>query len=548
MECPRDLREFLQRLEERGKLYRFSDPINKDTELYPVFRVQQRGLPDHERKALVFDNVFDAKGNHYQMPVFPGAYAASEEILMIGFGCETYQEGLERWHRAREHPIDPVIVDRGPVHENVMVGDDLKRVGLDIFPAPVEEPGFSGMLRLGLPIITKDPVTGVRNVGTYNAFLKARDRLQAAIGPGAHAMAYHWKTARQRGEPLPVAIVIGPDLPTMGASSASLPYGVDELAVAGGFFGAPIELVPCKTIPLEVPARAEAVVEGLMSTDTVEPRLPFGEFPGYIQSDLTVRPVLDVTAITYRNDAIFTPVLVGMPPSDTSMVWGFVHAGDQLHHLKYECRLPVAEVYYPQLGGGSTFCVVRMAESATPEDGQAVVAELERRRGAGKYTVVVDHDIDLRDADALIWALSFRTARKRDFTFIPTGNGGLDPSGSPAGSGRGRMSAQGTESDFTRVVINATRKWAYPPVALPRKPYMDRALQIWQSRADLPTPRMRSPWYGYELGYWTEELQRFADLITAGDYLKLGDEMAELQQPLTEEMVGRNVDRSGGGS
>ncbi|MPZ14630.1 MAG: hypothetical protein GEU73_09455 [Chloroflexi bacterium] len=546
MDCPRDLREYLERLDERGLVYRFSDPINKDTELYPVFRVQQRGLPDHERKALLFDNVHGAKGNRYDMAVFPGAYAASEAMLAIGLGCETYQDGVERWHQARAHPIDPVIVDDGPVHENVMVGDDLRRVGLDVFPVPVEEPGFSAVNRLGLPIITKDPVTGIRNTGTYNAFLRARDRLQAAIGPGAHAMAYHWKTARERREPLPVAILIGPDVPTMATSSASLPYGVDELAVAGGFFGSPLELVRCKTIPLEVPAYAEAVVEGLMSTDTVEPRLPFGEYPGYIQSDLTVRPVLHVTAITYRNDAIFTPILVGMPPSDTSMVWGFAHAGDRLHHLKYERGFPVAEVYYPQQGGGSTFCVIRMTESASPDDAQAVVEELEKRRGADKYTIVVDHDIDVRDADALIWALSFRTARKRDFTFIPMPNGGLDPSGSPAGTGRGRMSALGTEPDFTRVVINATRKWAYPPVALPRKPYMERALQIWESHGDLPRPQMRSPWYGVELGHWSKDLQRYADMITAGEYLKLGDEMAELQEPIKEEMVGRNIDRSAG--
>jgi UbiD family decarboxylase len=226
MECPRDLREFLKRLEEKGKLYRFSDPINKDTELYPFFRVQERGLPDHERKALLFDNVFGAKGNHYDgWSVFPGAYASSEEIMMIGLGCESYQEGLERWHQAREHPIDPVIVDRGPVQENVMVGDDLKRVGLDIIPVPVEEPGFSGMLRLGLPFTTKDPETGARNTGAYNAFFKARDRMQAAPSPGSQSVAHHWRKARERGEPLPVAIVIGPDVPTMGAASASLPGG-----------------------------------------------------------------------------------------------------------------------------------------------------------------------------------------------------------------------------------------------------------------------------------------------------------------------------------
>lgn len=541
----RDLRGFIQRLEERGKLYRFAEPINKETELYPLFRVQQRGLPDAERYALLFENVVGAKGNHYDMACLVGAYAASDAILLIGLGCETYQEALERWHEATVHPIDPVLVDSGPVQEQVLVGDDLGNRGLDIFPVPVEEPGFSGMLRTGLPMITRDPVTGVRNVGTYNAFLKARDRMQAAIGPGAHAMAYHWKAARERKEGLPLAIVIGCDIPTMAAGSASIPYGVDELAVAGGFIGAPIELVRCRTIPLEVPAYAEAVIEGVMSTEIVEPRLPFGEFPGYIHSDLTVRPVFNVTAITHRTGAIFTPVLVGMPPSDTSVVFGFAHAAQMYHRLKYEGGFPVEEVYYPDAGGGSTFCVIRVGESATPDQVQGIVRELEQRSGgAGKYTVLVDYDIDLRDPWCLLWALSFRTARRRDFTFAATHGGGLDPSGSTAGSGHGRLSAEGEEPDFTRVIINATRKWPYPPVALPKKPYMDRALEIWSRHQDLPRPRMRQPWYGYTLGHWNDELQGYADMIVRGDYIKLGEEMEELQQRLTDDMVGRNVDRT----
>ncbi len=541
----RDLRDFIRRLEERGKLYRFREPINKETELYPVFRVQQRGLPDRERKALLFENVVGAKGNRYDMPCLAGAYAASDAILTIGLGCESYQTALDRWHEAREHPLEPVMVDSGPVQDRVLLGSDLKDRGLDIFPVPVEEPGFSGMLRAGLPMITRDPVTGVRNVGTYNAFFKARDRMQAAIGPGAHAMAYHWRPARERKESLPIAIVIGCDVPTMAVSSASIPYGVDELAVAGAFAGAPLELVRCRTIPLEVPARAEAVIEGVMSTEIVEPRLPFGEFPGYIHSDLTVRPVFNVTAITHRADAIFTPVLVGMPPSDTSVVWGFAHAAEMHHRLKYECGFPVEEVYYPDYGGGSSVCLIRVSEDATPDDVAQIVGELQRRTGdARKYTVIVDDDIDVRDPECVWWAMSFRTARLRDFTFVPMHGGGLDPSGSPAGTGHGRLSAEGQEPDFTRVIINATRKWAYPPVALPKKPYMDRALEIWSRHDDLPRPSMRQPWFGYTLGFWTDELQSYADMIVQGDYLKLGAEMEELQQAVRDDMVGRNIDRS----
>jgi 4-hydroxy-3-polyprenylbenzoate decarboxylase len=329
----------------------------------------------------------------------------------------------------------------------------------------------------------------------------------------------------------------------MMAGSAGVPYGVDELAVAGAFLGAPIELVRCQTVPLEVPAYAEAVIEGVMSTELVEPRLPFGEWPGYLHSDLTVRPIFQVTAITHRTGAIFTAVPVGMPPCDNTVVWGFAHGAELFHHLKYERQLPVEEVYYPDAGGGGAFCAVRMAESATQEQVQDTVAELKDRPGNDptKYTVVTDHDIDIHDPDCLLWALSFRTARLRDFTFVPTRAGGLDPSGSPAGSGHGTLRAEGDEPDFTRIIINATRKWAYPPVALPTRPYMERALELWEKHADLPRPQMRQPWYGYTLGFWTDELQRFADMMVRGEYIELGREMEGRHQPVSDEMVARRT-------
>jgi len=536
-----DLRHLIRRFEERGQLYRFVEPVNKETELFPLFRVQQRGLPDADRKVLLFENVVGAKGERYDMPCLVGAYGASDEILLTGLECESYIEALERWHKARERPIDPVLVDRGPVQENVLVGDDLKNRGLDIFPAPVEEVGFSGMLRTGVPMITRDPVTGVRNVGTYNAFFKARDRMQAAIGPNHDAMVHHWQAARQRKEGVPIAIVIGCDVPTFMAGSAAVPYGVDELAVAGGFMGSPIELVRCRTIPLEVPAYAEAVIEGIMSTEVVEPRLPFGEWPGYVHSDLTVRPIFQVTAITHRTGAIFTAVPVGMPPCDNTAAWGFAHAAELFHRLKYEHELPVEEVYYPDAGGGGAFCVIRVAESATHDEVRDAIRLLEQRGGSDptKYTILVDHDIDVHDPDCLLWALSFRTARLRDFTFVPTRAGGLDPSGSPAGSGHGTLRAEGDEPDFTRVIINATRKWAYPPVALPTRPYMERALELWAQHTDLPKPHMRQPWYGYTLGYWSDELQRFADMMIRGEYLEVGREMEARHEQVRDEMARR---------
>ena len=534
----RDLRQLVQHLEARGKLYRFKEPVNKDTEIGALFRVQMRGLPDAKRKVLLFENVIGSAHSRYDMGVLSGIYGASAEILQIALGCNNYVELLDKWHHGLANPIAPTIIDNGPVHEEVHTGVELQHIGLDAFPVPVEEPGFSGILRTGLPMITRDPATGIRNVGTYNAFFRAKDRMVAAIGSVHDAMRHHWQAARRRNEGMPLAILIGCTPEVMLVGSADIPYGVDELAIAGGIAGAPLEMVRCKTIPLEVPAHCEAVIEGIVSTELAEPRLPFGEYPGYLNVDYNVRPVFKVTAITHRKGAWFTPVTVGFPPSDTNLVWGFTHAAQLYHILKYEKKLPVAEVQFPQLGGGSDFCLIRIDDGVSQETVQKIIAELEAS-GPAKYMVIVDHDIALDDAELIIWAMSFRTRPKEDLKIVTGGIGGLDPSAAVTGSGQGKMESAGSRDQYSRVIINATKKYPYPPLALPRKQFMDKALEIWGKHKDLPAPELHPPWHGYEMGYWTEEMQRFADMIVKGEYLEIGEEMAKRQKPITEDMVGR---------
>lgn len=540
MALDRDLRELVRLLDERGKLYRFRESVNKDTELYPLYRIQMRGVREKERKVFLFENVVGAKGARYDMSVLVGIYGTSEEVLLLELGWSSHKQAQETWHEALLSPVAPLLIDHGPVQEEVHVGEEIQLLGLDEFPVPVEEPGFSGMIRTGVPIITKDPETGIRNVGTYNGFFRARDRLVAAMGQGSHAFEHHWQSARRRGEGLPAAILIGCNPEVMCVGSTRIPYGLDELAVAGALRGAPIELIQCQTIPLEVPARCEAVIEGIISTELVEPRLPFGEYPGHLQVDYNVRPVMRVTAITHRRNAMFTPVLVGFPPNDTNLVNSLGASAQLYHRLKYVSHLKVEEVYFHPMAYNS-FCLVRMEQGVSPEEAQAIFKQIPQSTRA-KYTVLVDSDISLRDSELLIWALSFRTQPGDDFAILQGGTGGLDPSAAPPGSGEGRMGSAGGR-EYTRVVVNATRKWAYPPVALPRKDYMERALQIWEDHKDLPKPEMQAPWYGYTLGFWDDKLQNYADLMVQGEYLKVGEEMAELQETVSEAMVGRSSSR-----
>lgn len=530
----KDLRDFITALDAEGLVHRFSRPVDKDSEIMPLARVQLRGLADEDRKVLLFDDVRNAEGGTYEMGVATGVYGASDRILALGMGCSSPREMLEKWHEAEEAPIAPRTVEDGPVHEVVHTGQAILDDGLDLIPAPVEEPGFSQMIRTGMPMITHDPATGITNVGTYNGFFRDRDRLVAGIGTVRETMRVQWQSARKSGQGMPLAVVIGATPNVMLVGSASLPYGVDEMAVAGGIAGAPVDMVRCRTIPLEVPAHAEIVIEGMVSTEILEPRFGFGEYPGYLNMERNNLPVMEVTAITHREKPWFTPVPVGLPPSDTNAVWGFCNAATLYQKLRYDCRLPIDDVYFPQMGGGNDFCLIRLQEDAKPSAARQVLNTASGLWPGSKYVIVVDHDINIRDQDVVIWALSFRTRPESDVIVQAGRHAGLDPSFGPTGSSKGRMASSGHVTEHYKVLIDATRPGPYPPVALPRREFMERALELWEGEEGLPEPKMRVPWFGYELGFWDSEEQELADLMVKGDYREVGRRALEFQVPVEQ--------------
>jgi len=180
MRAYRDIREHLRALEEQGLLVRVAQPINKDTEMHPLVRWQYRGgLPEDQWRAFLFEQVVDSKGRRYDMPVTVGALAGSRAIYALGFGCRL-EEVEARWDAAMARPIPPVLVESGPAHEEVHTGADLEREGggLDELPVPISTPGFDNApYTTCSQWITKDPETGIRNVGNYRGQVKARRRL-----------------------------------------------------------------------------------------------------------------------------------------------------------------------------------------------------------------------------------------------------------------------------------------------------------------------------------------------------------------------------------
>src|SRR5437660_5150429 len=232
-----DLHDHIRALDEAGLLVIVDRSTNKDTEMHPLVRWQFRGgIEEKDRKAFLFTNVTDSKGRKYDIPVLVGGLAANREIYRIGMGCP-FDAIEERWIKAVAAPVPPRTVERAPCHEIVTTGKDLDRPGrgLDGLPLPISTPGWDIAPYATLSqYITRDPDTGVQNMGNYRGQVKARRRLgmnpSLELRPGIYN---HWERLRERGfKKLPCAVVLGAPPVVTFASVQKIPERLDELHVA----------------------------------------------------------------------------------------------------------------------------------------------------------------------------------------------------------------------------------------------------------------------------------------------------------------------------
>lgn len=521
----RDLHEWLEFLESRGYLNRVKRAIDKDTEMHPLARLQFRGLPERERKGWLFEKVVDARGRAYDIPVALAVMAPSRAVYALGMGVESPEAIPAKWAQAQTHPIPPLTVASAPCQELVFEGRALEEAGgAGMLPVPISTPGFDSAPFLSSGHwVTKDPETGDYNFGTYRGQIKSPTRI------GLFAFAYqdvsrHWNKARARGRPLEAAIVIGCTPNLSYCSTARLPSA--EYPIAGAIAGEPVELVRCRTVDLLVPARSEIVIEGVVSTAEVEPEGPFGEFTGYMAHKAPDK-FLDVTCITRRRDAVFQAFLSQFPPSESSVLRGVALEGLIYKILTVDKKMKgILEVALPDAGGSHGVGVVRMDRSAGVDPMAALNVIADMPRAAPKILVAVDADIDARDAEAVEWALSYRMQPHRDIQIrdikVSTA---LDFSLAPPSSREEAAAARGSA-----VLIDATRKWDYPPVSLPRREFMEKARTIWRELG-LPPLELKKPWYGYNLGSWSEEDQADAERALRGEHYATGEKRRAQRTP-----------------
>jgi UbiD family decarboxylase len=522
----KDVREYIRELDRRGLLVRVTRPTNKDTEICPLVRWQFQGLDTEQRRGWLFENVTDSRGRNFDAKVAVSVIGASPRLYAVAMGVENEGQIEKKWESALNHPIEPVVVDRAkaPVKEHVIKGNDIvKSGGVDSFPIPVVNPGTDPAAYFSAPIwITKDPETGVYNAGTYRSQVKAPDRLGVHISSG-HDGRTHWFKARAKGEPLEAVLILSPD-PTVSICSVSK-LDQSEYVVAGALNGTPLELVKAETVDMLIPATAEIAIEGIMRTDVLEMEGPFGEFSGYT-GPADYKFVFDVTGISYRTTPIVQVFISEMPPSESSMIRKFGREGPLRHELA--AKVPsFRDVAILEEGGTEEIGVIALRNPQVGEAAQALHTAAAFNRKMFKWLIAVDDDINIRDLFSIMWAISFRVQPHRDVEIQRGKNCGLDPSSAPASSPlkeRDYPDGQGG----SRILIDATLKWAYTPVALPSKEFMEHAKDIW-NELGLPKLTPKSPWYGYELGYWPKEWAEAAKLAAEGRYLETGEKYRQLR-------------------
>jgi 4-hydroxy-3-polyprenylbenzoate decarboxylase len=440
--------------------------------------------------------------------------------------CEPDQIG-EIWTRAQKNPIDPVLVDSAPCQEEVHIGKELANDGLDEMPVPVNTPGFSGVMRTTAShVVTKDIETGIQNCGCYGGKLLDRNLIGLDIGPTHHG-SIHWLKCKEKGVPMDVAIVVGAPPNVAYTSVTSIPYGTDEFAVASGIACEPLEVVRCRTVDLVVPAHAEIVIEGTVSTVEKVQSAAYGEYTGYMYSADGTDYLMTVTCITHRRSPIYTVFLSQMPPSESTKVSQIGCEVTYFKHLRYDCNIPgVLEVAFPELAGGSNMCVVRMKKSNPSDVWQVLSAANAFSPDRAKIIIAVDEDIDPNDLEAVNWAMTWRMQPHRDLHIMRGRTGGLDYSSyRPQDPPEQRRYPEGLGA--SSLLIDATLKWQYPPTSLPKQEYMENAIKLW-NELKLGPLNLKSPWFGYNLGYWHEKNEENAKLIMKGDYKAVGRKLKKV--------------------
>ena len=413
-----DVRSFIAALERAhpGEVVRISDPVDIE---YDVMAV----VLEYERRrrfpVLLFEKV-----HGHDIPIVANV-VASRRALAFALGTDEAGVAREYARRIAERHR-PVVVADAPFRQRVLTGAELD---LGRLPVPVYFPGDAGRYLTAGMLVARDPDTGVETEGYHRFQLKGPDRMGVSLHSRRRMFEYQ-RRAEARGQALPCAVVLGlHPLVSMG-SLAYPPAEVGKFEVVGGLFGAPLEVAPCSTIDLHVPAAAEIVIEGEILPGVREPEGPFGEFTGYF-SRRSTEHVFVARAISMRERPWFQSIGSGRA-GDHITTLGLVREAEIWNALRR--AIPNVTGVHVPLSGTSSFTAYVAIKQSRPGEAKHVIPIVLGVDHYLKLVVVVDDDIDVFDESDVLWAVATRMQADRDLVTIAGSLGAiLDPSADERG-------------------------------------------------------------------------------------------------------------------
>ncbi len=396
-------RATLQRLDAAGLLLKVEDEVDWDLELTSI-------LYREPERAMLFKRV---KG--YDMPVVGNLFGSEKNLLTI------YQQdvvGLRQYiPEGLSHPIPPKSVDSGPVQEVFHDNPDL----IQRLPMLRYAPNDGGRYISAGVVIAKDQETGVYNASYHRFMYVEGNRMALKIDQGRHLRVL-WEHAKSKGEALPIAVVLGADMGTLYAGAtmgAQLPFEMDEYHVASGILRRPVELVDCRTVPLQVPADAEIVLEGSISPEEEIEEGPFMEFVG-LYSDVAPAAIATISCLCQRQDPIWHAIMTKEQPFfrkpvlEAAIINGVRAAAP--------CVTDVAL----SVGGVCRFHLnIAVKKGSAADEGyqrNAIYAAITALKDLD-LVVVVDDDIDIRNPADVEWALATRWDASKGLILMPGSRG-----------------------------------------------------------------------------------------------------------------------------
>jgi 4-hydroxy-3-polyprenylbenzoate decarboxylase len=424
------LRDFVRALEEAGELVRVSEPVSVDREITEVADRCMKSAGGGP--ALLFERPMLPSGAPSRYPVLINAFGSARRMA-LALGAPSLDEIASRVQSlvtmavpdgmagklsmlpklAELATYPPARATGSAPSQSVVLRE--QEIDVRLFPHLVCWPGDGGPYITMPMVITRDPVSGTRNVGLYR--IQVQGARELAMHWQRHKVgAAHWREMAARGERMPVAIVLGADPASMYAASAPLPPSVDEFLFAGFLRRSPVRLVKCLTSDLEVPAEAEVVIEGYIDpAEDLVMEGPFGDHTGFYS--LADRyPLVHVTAVTMRRDAIYPATIVGPPPMEDYYLG---HATERIFLPLLRLTLPeIVDYHMPAYGVFHNLVFVAIRKQF-PGHAWKVMNGLwgQGLMALAKVIVVLDDWVNVREPDEAWWVALNNIDPERDTRF-----------------------------------------------------------------------------------------------------------------------------------